>query len=81
MTKQEQYAVMEKFFYECVRFWEHELKTDSDLDKEPYLNAIKEIPKYYPYTPNGEPFDEDVRQSFYESRMMDVYGVNWRRYA
>ena len=77
MTKQEQYTTLYKFFFECVRFWERELKTDSDLDKTPYLNAIKEVPHNYPYKPNGEPIDENVRKEFIESRYMDVYGVNW----
>jgi hypothetical protein len=77
MTKKEQYAILEKFFYECVRFWEHELKTDSDLDRQPYINAIKEIPQRNPYEVQGEEFDEDVIADFTKSRKMDCYGKDW----
>ena len=79
-TKEKQYDVLLKFFFECVRFWEHELKTDSDLDKTPYINAIKEIPKHDPYVPNGRPIDEEVRKEFIKHRYMDTYGNDWERY-
>ena len=81
MIKQEQYDVMFRFFHDCVRYWERELKTNSDIDKQPYINAIAEIPHNNPYKPNGEPLDEDVRKQFYEDRMMDTYGTDWRNYA
>jgi hypothetical protein len=77
MTKEKQYAVLEKFFNDCVRFWERELKTDSDLDRQPYINAIREIPKRNPYTLQGEEFDEDVIENFTKSRKMDCYGKDW----
>ncbi len=81
MTKQEQYDLMLRFFHDCVRFWERALKTNSDIDKRPYINAIREIPHNNPYKPDGEPLDEDVRKQFYEDRMMDTYGTDWRNYA
>lgn len=76
-SKLKQYDILIKFFFECVRFWEKELNTDSDLDKTPYQNAIKEIPTQYPYEPNGRKFDEDVREEFIKHRYMDTYGKNW----
>lgn len=79
-SEEKQYDVLLKFFHDCVRFWEHELKTDSDLDKAPYLEAIKEIPKNDPYVPNGRPFDAEVRNNFIKTRYMDVYGRDWERY-
>lgn len=80
MTKEEQKAVLEKHFNGCLRFWERELKTDSDLDKQPYINAIKEIPVVDPTCPCGKPLDKDIREEFIKSRFMDCYGKEWERY-
>ncbi len=77
MKREEQLAILERFFGECLRYWERELKTNHDIDKEPYINAIKEIPVNYPYTPNGEPFDKEVREEFIKYRLMDCYGKDW----
>lgn len=79
MTREEQYAVLDKHFRDCVRFWEHELKTDSDLDREPYIHAIMEIPVVDPFHMKGEPFDKDLREDFIKSRFMDCYGRDWER--
>jgi len=76
----EQYNILDRFFRECVRFWEHELKTDSDIDKQPYINAIREIPKYNPYKMQGELIDEETRKHFIKRRYMDCYGKDWERY-
>ena len=77
-SKDYQQETLTQFFFECVRFWEHELKTDSDLDKEPYINAIQEIPKFDPYVPyTPKPIDEDVRKEFVKSRCMDCWGKDW----
>ena len=43
-TKTEQYATLERFFNDCVRFWAHELSEDPDLSKEPHKHALAEIP-------------------------------------
>ena len=78
---EEQKATLEKFFYECVRYWERELKTDSDLDKTPYINAIKEIPTTNPYLYKDSPkIDEEVRNDFVKARYIDCYGKDWREY-
>lgn len=79
-TKEKQYDVLLRFFNDCVRFWERELKTDRDLDKEPYINALNEIPKHNPYIPNGMEFDKDVREEFIKHRYMDTYGRNWENF-
>lgn len=76
----EQYDVMEKFFGECVRFWEHELKTDSDLDRQPYINALREVPHRYPYVPWGEELDPETRKYFIKNKCMDTYGRDWEKY-
>ena len=77
-TKEEQKRVIEQFYFECVRYWEESLKTDSDLDKQPYINALKELPKQHPYTFKDAPFfDEDVREEFKKYRLMDIYGNDW----
>lgn len=67
-------------FMDCVRFWERELKTDSDMSKQPYINAIREIPVVDPRVPNGRKLDKDVREEFIKSRFMDCYGKDWERY-
>ncbi len=79
-TKKEQYDILLKFFFECVKFWEKELNTDSDLDKAPYQNALKEIPKEDPNVPHGRKFDDDVREDFIKHRYMDTYGHNWKEF-
>lgn len=79
MTKEETMSVLEKFFGECLRFWEKELNVTSDESKEPYKNAIDEIPKYYPYSPNGEKLNEEWVQEFKKYRLMDCYGKDWER--
>ena len=74
MTKEETWEVLEKFFGECLRYWEKTLKVDSDLSNEAYKMAIEDIPTHYPYSPNGEKLNEDVVKKFKESRLMDCYG-------
>ncbi len=80
MTKNEQLAILEHHFMSCVRFWECELNMDTDLDKEPYIRAIYEIPIMDPTRINGESFDKDIRESFIRYRFMDCYGRDWERY-
>ncbi len=80
MTREEQMAVLDHHFRGCLRFWEHELKTDSDLDRTPYINAIKEIPVVDPTCPNGEPLDKALREEFIKSKFMDCFGKNWERH-
>ena len=79
MTREKQYEVLYRHFKDCERFWEHELKTDSDLDREPYIHAIMEIPVVDPFHMKGEPFDKDLRENFIKSRFMDCYGRDWER--
>lgn len=78
LKKQE--ADLEKFFFDCVRYWERTLKTSSDLDKQPYLNALDELPHNCPFVVSGEPFDMGVLRSFKKSRLMDAYGRDWERH-
>lgn len=80
ITKEEQYNVLLQFFYECVRFWEHELKVTSDESKEPYIHALKEVPRNHPKYIKGYEFDSDVRENFIKDRYMDTYGKEWKRY-
>lgn len=79
-TKQEQYNILLEFFYECVKYWERFLKVDSDLDKQPYINALEEIPDVDPNVPFGKPFDKDVLENFTKDRYMDTYGKEWEKY-
>ena len=79
-SRQTQYDILLKFFYDCVKFWEKELNTDSDLDKTPYQNALKEIPTQDPKVLNGRKFDEKVREDFIKHRYMDTYGKNWETF-
>ena len=80
MNKEETMAVLEKHFFECVRYWERTLNTDSDLDKEPYIRAIKEIPSTNPYHMHGEKLNEEWVAEFRRYRLMDTYGKEWKRY-
>lgn len=79
--KDTQMEVLERSFNENLRFWEKELKVSSDFDREPFLNAIAEIPHTHPYICRNAPvFDKDIREEFVKSRYMDCYGKNWRNY-
>ena len=80
MTREEQYTVLDKHFRNCVRYWEVTLKTDSDLDKEPYIQAIREIPVVDPFHMKGEPLDMELREEFIKSRFMDCFGRDWERH-
>ncbi len=75
-----QYSILEQFFGECVRFWEKELNVDSDLSREAWVNALKEIPETNPYVVQGKdyPVDRDVLERFAISRYMDCYGNEWK---
>lgn len=77
---EEQYGILDQFFRECVRFWEHELKTDSDLDREPFVRAITEIPSTNPYRIGCIPLDAETVKQFKKSRYMDCYGRDWEKY-
>lgn len=77
---QEHFDILDQFFRECVRFWEHELKTDSDLDRRPYENAIREIPSTNPYRIGCIPLDTETVKEFTKSRYMDCYGRDWQKY-
>ena len=75
-----QIITLEKFFGECLRYWERELGVSHDVDKRPFINAIKEIPNYDPYSICGEPFNPKIRNDFIKYRLMDCYGRDWERY-
>ena len=81
MSREETMAILEKFFGECLRFWEKELKVSSDLDKEPFINAIKEIPSTHPYRMGGEKLNPEWVAEFTKYRLMDCYGREWEQYA
>lgn len=76
----EQYDILDQFFRECVRFWEHELKTDSDVDRQPYIHAIREIPSTDPYRIGCIPLDPETVKYFKKCRYMDCYGKDWEKY-
>lgn len=77
-TKEYQHELLNKFFSECLRFWERELNVDSDLDNAAYIRAIEDIPVSDPYCyKNARTFDKDVVYHFARSRCMDCYGKNW----
>lgn len=73
-------AILESFFGECLRYWERTLKVSSDLDKQPYINAITDIPHNNPYKMQGEPINETIREEFIKARYMDCYGKDWQKY-
>lgn len=80
MNKEQTMQTLERFFYECLSFWERELKVSSDLDKTPYIKAIEEIPKRDPYSMNGELLNEEWVAEFRKYRLMDCYGKQWEKY-
>lgn len=80
MTKEETMSVLEKHFNDCLRYWERELKVDSDLDKSAYKEAIREIATTDPRSPYGEKLNEEWVAEFRKYRLMDCYGKEWEKY-
>lgn len=80
MTKDETMKVLEDHFNGCLRFWEHELKVSSDIDKAPYIEAIREIATTDPRSPYGEKLNEEWVAEFRRYRLMDCYGKDWEKY-
>ncbi len=80
MTKQETMEVLEKHFNACLRYWERELKVDSDLSKEAYIHAINEIATTDPTKPSGEKLNPEWVTEFRNHRLMDCYGNGWEEY-
>ena len=80
MQKEETMAVLERFFGECLRYWEKTLKVDSDLSNEAYKNAIDEIPHRNPYKMCGEELNPEWVAEFKKYRLMDCYGKDWERF-
>ena len=80
MDKNETMTLLEKFFGECLRYWERTLKVDSDLDRAAYVNAIADIPKTNPYKMSGEELNPEWVAEFRKYRLMDCYGKDWERY-
>lgn len=74
MTKEETMALLEKFFNECLRYWEQTLNVDSDASNKAYLNAIADIPKTNPYKPTGEELNSEWAEEFKRYKLMDCYG-------
>ena len=80
MTKQETMKVLEKHFSDCLKYWERELKVDSDLSNEAYIHAIKEIPKHDPRVPAGEELNPEWVAEFRKYRLMECYGKEWKKH-
>ena len=81
MTKEETMRLLERFFKECLAYWERTLKVDSDTSREAYINAINDIPSTNPYSPNGKELNKEWVAEFRRYRLMDCYGKNWERYV
>lgn len=79
-TQKQQAQILYQFWGECVQYWERTLGVDSDLSKEPYIHALREIPKNNPYVVHVEPLDPYVITEFRKSRYMDTYGRSWKMY-
>ena len=72
---------LEKFFFDCVRFWERFLKISADESKEPYQRALDDLPQCNPFVIDGrEPFNEGVLREFKRYRLMDTYGNDWEKH-
>lgn len=80
MTKQETMEVLEKHFNDCLRYWERELKVDSDLSNEAYIHAISEIATTDPRKPCGEKLNPEWVAEFRKYRLMDCYGNEWEKH-
>ena len=79
MTREETMSLLEKFFGECLRYWERTLGVDSDTSNEAYKFAIQDIPKRNPYKMSGEELNKEWVAEFKKYRLMDCYGKNWER--
>ena len=80
MTKDETIKILEDHFNSCLRYWERDKKVDSDLDKAPYIEAIREIATTDPRSPYGEKLNEEWVAEFRKYRLMNCYGKDWEKY-
>lgn len=80
INKEETMAILEKFFAQCLSFWEKTLKVDSDLSKAAYIRAIKDIPITNPYKGTRQDLNPEYIAEFRNHRLMDCYGKEWKKY-
>ncbi len=80
MSREETMNILERHFNDCLHFWEKELKVDSDLSNEAYVNAIDEIPTTNPFKMKGEKLNPKWVDEFRKSRLMDCYGKDWKKH-
>ena len=81
MSKEETMGILEKFFGECLRYWERTLHVDSDLDRAAYEHANEDIPKHDPYSVSGELLNPEWVEEFRKYRLMDCYGHGWESHV
>ena len=81
MSKETTMKILERFFAECLRYWEKELNVDSDLDNSAYQRAIADIPKHDPYRMKGEELNPEWVAEFRRYRLMDCWGKDWERHV
>lgn len=77
LTREETMAVLERFFGECLKYWERTLEVDSDLSNEAFICAIRDIPSTYPYSMHGRDLDPAIVDEFRLYRYMDCYGKTY----
>ncbi len=71
LTKEESWQVntgrqnyiLERFFNECLAYWIRDGKAEKAWEL-----AIADIPKTNPYSPQGLPFNEDIREKFIQEK-------------
>lgn len=73
-----EFDLLDKFYRECVRFWENRLNTDSDLSKEPCIKALEDVMEITtnPYIAFNSPLlDLETKEYFIKRCEMDI-GLN-----
>lgn len=70
LTAKETELIMDKFFGECVRFWQMQ----GNDERKAFENAIEDIErlKHDPYVPRGELLDEETKNLYVGYRKMDL---------
>lgn len=68
-------VTLENFYRDCVRFWERELKTSADLDKQVSIMALEDVRRITtnPYVAYNSPkIDQDTKEYFIKRCEMDI---------
>ena len=83
-NRDETITELDRFWFTEVKFWERKFGVDSDISKELYMMALKEMGNmtlkyspFYPYPDSKYELDTEAVKDFFKYKKMDLYGKEW----